>query len=145
VYTHLTEHVENEHGLLEAYAEAANATGSKAWAYLARILMEDERRHHLVFTQIAASLRSEAEKQPAEPMIPRLDFDEVAPAAFREAIDRLLENEKRDSGELKKLRRELRDFEHTTLWGLLVDLMQRDTDKHIAIVEFAQRLAKAQH
>jgi hypothetical protein len=144
LYTHLTEHVENERGLLQAYAEAAEATESKALAYLVRILMEDERRHHLLFSEMAASLKSESEKQPGEPMIPRLDFDEVAPAAFRDATNHLLENEKKDRQELKRLRRELGAFEHRTLWGLLVDLMQRDTDKHIAIVDFAQRLAKPQ-
>ena len=67
---------------------------------------------------------------------------ESTPAALREATDRLLENEKKDREELKALRRELRSFEDTTLWALLVELMQRDTDKHIAILGFAQRHAK---
>jgi hypothetical protein len=53
-----------------------------------------------------------------------------------------MENEQADREELRRLRRELRKFEDRTLWGLLVELMQRDTDKHIAIVDFAQRLAK---
>ena len=27
----------------------------------------------------------------------------------------------------------------TTLWGLLVELMQRDTDKHIAVLTFVKK------
>jgi rubrerythrin len=141
LFTHLTDHVQNERGLLQAYAEAAEATESRAFAYLVKLLIEDEQRHHRLFAEMAASLKSEAEMQPAEPIIPRMDFDRVDPAPLREATGRLLENEKKDREELKQLRRELRFFEDRTLWTLLVDLMQRDTDKHIAIIGFAQRHA----
>lgn len=141
LYMHLTEHVQVERGLLEAYVEAAEATESKAFAYLVRLLIEDEQRHHRLFAEMAASLKSEAEMQPAEPIIPRMDFDRVAPLALREATDRLLETEKKDREVLKQLRRELRYFEDRTLWSLLVELMQRDTEKHIAIIGFAQRHA----
>jgi rubrerythrin len=142
LYRHLKEHVENERGLLEAYVEAAEATQSKALAYLVNLLIEDERRHHRLFAELADSLRSEAEMRPGEPTIPRIDFDKVPPGALREATDRLLESEKKDREELKELRHELRDFEDKTLWVLLVELMQRDTDKHIALIDFAQRKAR---
>ncbi len=142
LYKHLTEHVENERGLLQAYAVAAEATGSRAFAFLVRLLIEDEQRHHRLFADMAASLRSEAEMQPAEPIVPRLDFDEVAPTALSEATEHILASEKKDREELRHLRRELRAFEDRTLWGVLVELMQRDTDKHIAVIEFAQRHAK---
>ena len=33
-------------------------------------------------------------------------------------------------------------MEDTTLWGLLVDIMRRDTDKHIAILKFARKHIK---
>jgi len=141
LFTHLTDHVRIERGLLEAYAEAAEALESKAFTYLVRLLIEDEQRHHRLFAEMAASLKSEAEIQPGEPVIPRMDFDRVAPVALREATNRLLENEKKDREELKQLRRELRSFEDRTLWALLVELMQRDTDKHIAMISFAQRHA----
>ena len=49
-----------------------------------------------------------------------------------------MEGKKQDPRELKKLQKELRDVKDTTLWSLLVDLMQRDTEKHIAILDFAQ-------
>jgi hypothetical protein len=139
LYKHLTQHVENERELLTAYAAAVEATGSKAFAFLLDLLIADEKRHHRLFADIAASLRSEAEKQPAEPIVPRFDFDDIAPDALSEATERILANEKRDRDELKELRREVRPFEDRTLWGVLLELMQRDTDKHIAIIEFVQR------
>jgi hypothetical protein len=56
--------------------------------------------------------------------------------------DQLLKSERQDARELKRLRRKLRSVRHTTLWDLLVDLMERDTQKHIAILRFAQKHAK---
>ena len=50
-------------------------------------------------------------------------------------------SEARDARELKRLQRELRDVKDTTLWSLLVDLMQRDTQKHIAILRFVRKHA----
>ena len=58
---------------------AAEATESKALAYLVKLLIEDEQRHHRLFAELAASLKSEAEMQPAEPIVPRMDFDRVDP------------------------------------------------------------------
>ncbi len=51
----------------------------------------------------------------------------------------LLENEERDIGELRRLERELRDVKDTTPWELLVEVMQRDAEKHIAILKFVRK------
>jgi hypothetical protein len=51
------------------------------------------------------------------------------------------DNEERDIAELKRLKRELRDVKDTSLWELLVELMQRDTEKHIAILKFVRKRA----
>lgn len=138
LYAHLTEHVQNERGLLEEYVAAADATGSKAFAYLVKLLIEDERRHHVLFEELAASLKTTAELGGQDPVVPWMDFDRVDPANVRGLTDRLVEREQQDLRELKKLQKELRDVKDTTLWSLLVDLMQRDTDKHIAILRFAR-------
>ncbi len=53
-----------------------------------------------------------------------------------------MENEQKDARELKRLQRELRMVKDTSLWGLLVDLMQRDTRKHIAILRFVRNHAR---
>ena len=53
--------------------------------------------------------------------------------------EQLVAREKADLRELKKLKKDLRDFKDTTLWSLLVDLMQRDTEKHIALLGFVEQ------
>jgi hypothetical protein len=141
LFAHLTSHGQMEGALLEEYRRAAEGSQSKALTYLVNILIEDELRHHRVFAELAQSLKSDAELS-GDPVIPRMDFDRVDGAAVLEVTDRLLQREKKDSEELKRLQRELRDVEDTTLWGVLVDVMRHDTQKHIAILQFVKRHTK---
>lgn len=142
LFTYLTEHMRREGEMLEEYIATAAGTDSKALSYLINLLVEDERRHHRHFNELASSLASEAELRGVDPVIPRLDLDRVDRADVLEVTKRLLEHERSDSAELKRLRKELHDVEDTTLWGLLVDIMLRDTDKHIAILRFVAQHAK---
>ena len=122
--------------MLEEYVAAAEGTQSKALAYLVNLLVEDEHRHHRFFNELASSLKSEAELSGVEPVIPRLDLRLVDSDDLVETTRRLLEHERSDAAELQRLHKELRDVQDTTLWGLLVEVMQRDTEKHIAILRF---------
>ncbi len=139
LYTHLTEHVQNEREVLERYVAAADATYSHALTYLVKLLIDDERRHHMLFNELASSLKHDAEFHSGEPTIPRMDFNRVDGTAVRELTDELVKREQQDKKELKKLQKDLRDLKDTTLWSLLVDLMQRDTEKHIAMLQFVQQ------
>jgi rubrerythrin len=141
MFEHLTEHTSREGAMLQEYAGIAATTESKALQYVINLLLEDERRHHRYFNELAASLKSEAELSAEDPVVPRLDLDRVERADLRETTERLLEHEKADHKELERLRKELRDVKDTTLWGLLVDIMVRDTEKHIAILKFVQQHA----
>lgn len=136
MYTYLTEHTRREGAMLEEYVATAEASESKAMSFLINLLVEDEHRHHRFFDQLASSLKSESELRGVEPVVPRLDLNRVDRDDLLEVTNRLLENEKSDAAELKRLRKELRDVEDTTLWALLVEIMMRDTDKHIAILKF---------
>jgi hypothetical protein len=138
LFDHLLKHLHEEGAILDEYVETAGGTQSKALAYLVGMLVADERRHHRQFADLASSLKSEAEFSATEPVVPRMDFDHEDRDALLEVTRRLLAHEETDAKELKRLRRELRDVEDTTLWGLLVDVMQRDTDKHIAILRFVE-------
>jgi len=139
LYEHLATHVEKESALLREYAAVAETTDSKAFAYLVNLLITDERRHHGTFEALASSLKTEAELSGQEPEIPYLDLDRADRAQVREMSERLLEQERQDAEELKRLHRELRSVKDTTLWDLLVSNMRADTDKHIAILEFVVR------
>ena len=144
LWTHLTSHVEAERGLLEEYSAIAEQSESKAFSYLVKLLIEDEVRHHRIFTELAKSLKTEAEMRRENPIIPYMDFVHADRDAVLDATKQLLASEGQDARELKRLQRELRDVKDTTLWSLLVDLMQRDTQKHIAILRFVRRHARRQ-
>ena len=139
LYDHLATHIENESSLLQDYVAAAEETDSKAFAYLVNLLIDDERRHHGTFAALAASLKTEAELSGDEPEIPYLDLDRADRAQVRELTERLLQREREDAKELKRLHGQLKDVRNTSLWDLLVSNMRRDTDKHIEILDFVLR------
>jgi hypothetical protein len=137
LYAHFSSHVQAERGLLEEYSAIAEKTESKAFRYLVDLLIEDEIRHHRLFAELAESLKAQA-LIGEEPMVPYMDFERSDPVAVRAATKTLTESEERDARELKRLRRKLRDVKDTSLWSLLVDLMERDTDKHLAVLRFVR-------
>lgn len=140
LYTHLSEHVETEESMLTEYSDLARDGGSRALEYLIELLVDDESRHHRLFRQLAESLETEALMKRQAPAIPYLDFQMVrAPLLVQEGAHALLDREEDDARELKRLKRELRDVKDTSLWSLLVELMQRDTQNHIAILSFVLR------
>ena len=139
LYNHLATHIENESSLLQDYIAAAEETDSKAFAYLVNLLLDDERRHHGTFAALASSLKTEAELGGEEPEIPYLDLDRADRAQVRELTEQLLQREREDAAELKRLHGQLKDVRNTTLWDLLVSNMRRDTDKHIEILDFVLR------
>ncbi len=141
LWTHLTSHIAAERDLLEEYSAVAEQTGSKALSYLVQLLIEDEIRHHRMFKQLADSLKTQAETVRGEPAIPNLDVGRANRDEVLDITGRLIDLEKSDAEELKRLQRTLREVKDTTLWGLVVDLMQRDTEKHLAILRFARRSA----
>jgi hypothetical protein len=140
LYTHLTSHVESESVLLKEYSAAAQTSPSKALSYLVNLLIEDEIRHHRIFSELAESLKTEALLGGKDPVVPYMDFDQVANHdAVLDLTRRILDQEKRDADELKHLQHELRSVKDTSLWSILVELMERDTQKHIAILRFVRK------
>ena len=142
LYEHLTSHEQNERGLLMEYQQAAQTSKSPAFAYLVSLIAEDEIRHHRLFADLAEALKADAELSPEQPKIPRLDGWGPDPEGIARLSERLIEHEREDLKLLHKLRKELDDVTDTTLWALLVRLMEADTSKHIEILEFARRHAK---
>ncbi len=128
--------------MLEEYRSAAEASSSKAFEYLVNLLIEDEMRHHRIFLELAESLETISLRPGADPQVPYLDFNRTNKEAVLDLTETLLEKEQQDALELKRLQRELGDVKNTSIWGLLVDLMQRDTQKHIAILKFVKKHTK---
>jgi hypothetical protein len=79
----------------------------------------------------------EVDVQPSVPPI-RVHDD----AVLREETEKLLAFEREDERELRRLRRELRKEHGSPLLPLLVNLMIRDTEKHIDILRFIRSRAR---
>ena len=141
LFAHFTAHVEQENTLLGAYEALASTSGSEFVRYLSAMLLEDERRHHRMFTQLANTMVAQSELGRVEDDIPP-----VAPtsevAGLRPLTAQLIALEEHDKQELAALRRKLRDVRDTTLWDLLVQLAERDTDKHLLILRFLDGVSR---
>jgi rubrerythrin len=142
VYDQLVRHIEAEEEILASYRQLASDAGSPDIAYLAGLVADDEERHHRIFEQLAASIRAEAELVASPEAVPHIPLSRSDPAAVLEATDRLLAQEEADRRALRDLRRSLRPVAATTLWPLLVETMELDTRKHIAILRHIRSIAK---
>lgn len=131
----LSRHGSDEGRILAEYERLAATTTDSAARYLIDLILADERRHHQTLVEIATSMAWD-DIRSVETPVPTLGWhlDE----ALRVATRKLRDYEERDRKELKDLRRQLRPFEETTLWGLLVDLMILDTEKHARILRFLE-------
>ena len=141
LYEHLTTHLGNELDLLTAYKNAAVESKSAAFQYLVGIIIDDEMRHHRVFEELANALRSDVEMRPVQPSVPDMGGFGQLPDTVIELTDALLAREEQDASSLRHLERELRDVRDTTLWYLLVKVMELDTEKHAEILRFVRKHA----
>ena len=137
LYEHLVDHMKREDELVEQYEQLAAETGGHV-AYLLRLVMEDERRHHRLFDEWCNALRGSAEMRQVDPQIPDLAKTD-RPDEIVAAVRRFLATERADEKDLARLKKMVKDVRHHTLWDVLLDVMELDTKKHIALLEFLER------
>jgi rubrerythrin len=136
LYGHLTEHVSSEADLLASYRELAEAPDTPAAArYLIRMVVEDEERHHRLFHEMTAAVGNGFGWTHDSEAVPELVYGQP-PRSLEEVTARFLAAEQADRKQLRALRKELRPFRDTSLWDLLVELMEYDTAKHIRVFTF---------
>jgi rubrerythrin len=142
LYEHLTSHEATERELLDEYQHVAETADSPAFTYLVGLIVDDEKRHHQLFRELASALRSDAELRSDPPAVPRLNGWGRDSRLVAELSEQMIDQERQDLKELSRLEHELKDVKETTLWHLLVKTMQADTNKHIEILDFIRRNAK---
>lgn len=142
VYDQFLAHIEAESEILDAYRKLASDLGSSDVTYLANLILEDEVRHHRLFQELANALSAEVQLGPSVGGIPEIPAVRADPSALLEATNRLLELEETDARELKRLQRSVRPVADTTLWSLVIETMELDTRKHIAILRRIRKIAK---
>jgi len=131
-------HGAQEASLLESYRQVAEeASTSDGVRYLVRLILEDEERHHRVFTEMANDIKSFVWEVEVEPKVPGMSR-RSDPRLLAETR-RLLAFEIEDAAQLRRLRKVLRGSPRSSLHPLLVDLMLHDTAKHIAILKHLRK------
>ena len=147
IYDYACGHLEREGAMLAEYQRLAeDGESPPAFRYLANLIFADERRHHQLFSDLAESIRQMGEMRAEDEPIPSLrglgpDRDRILAAT-----DQLLAAEREDAKELQRFAKQLKEVRDTTLWVLLLDLMQADTAKHITILSFIRdRASKASY
>jgi hypothetical protein len=145
VYEHVSSHGEVEGAILDEYEELANDEEmSPAFRYLARMILDDESRHHRIFDDLATTMDILRRHTGEEPPVPSLTGFRADRHRITAATDRLLRVEREDLRELKEFSKELKELRNVTLWGFLIELMIDDTKKHIKILEFVRARAQDQ-
>lgn len=127
-------HVRDERYVVARYEKLAETTADPGTRFLLEVILEDERRHHALFERLGASVSEPSHSGQAVPAPP------VPEPELREELlsetKHFLEIEREDLTGLKDLARDLKPAAHDTMWRLLVEVMQLDTEKHIRILEF---------
>ncbi len=141
VYEQLVSHAAAEAEVLEGYRQLAAEPDAKDVAYLAHMIIDDEERHHRIFVELANALRAEVELRSAEDAVPEVPATRADRRELLEATGRMLALERQDARSLKRLRRTVRPVADTTLWSLIVETMELDTRKHMAILKHLQKMA----
>jgi bacterioferritin (cytochrome b1) len=134
IYETITAHLDAEAPLMAAYSRLAEESDSGYVQYVVAMILEDESRHHRMMQELMRALctsveRSDDARVPGVRRVPNA-------AELVDVTDRLIDFEKDDRRSLRKLRREFRDVRDTTLWDVLVEAMERDTEKHLALLTF---------
>lgn len=137
IFDYVSQHVAAEGALLQEYQRLAeDPNGSPAFRYVAGLILADERRHHQLFNDLAESIRQMAELRYEDEPIPPLHGLKADRDRILAATERLIDSERSDQRELKELSRKIKDVRDTTLWGLLLEIMQDDNAKHIKMLKF---------
>ena len=135
LYERLVQHITSESEVLERYEGLAEESSGHV-RFLLDLIAEDEARHHRLYDRWAPDGEGDGPGRGAERRCARSDPRARARAACTRAIEAAFARSRegrrppaQGAGE------ELKDVRHTTIWPLLVELMEMDTRKHIKILE----------
>jgi hypothetical protein len=124
-------------GLVTEYERLAAQAGGHV-SYILRLINEDERRHHRLLEDWCNALRTVAEFRDVEPQLPSLTKT-TRPDEVVSGVRRFLAAERADKKDLARLKKLVKPERDVTLWGVLLDVMELDTRKHIALLRFLER------
>lgn len=136
----LGEHGPREGAALAAYKRLADGVDDPGIRYLVELIMADEERHHRIINEMLHQIQSFVWETHVDPQVPYLGT--IVDPELRAATDELIELEKQDAKELRRLKRQMRGQPSSSMLPLLVELMEHDTAKHIAMLKLIRAHVK---
>jgi uncharacterized protein with von Willebrand factor type A (vWA) domain len=134
-------HEGQEREFLHRYKEVADKSKSQFVKFLLQLIISDEEKHHAVTHAMVSTLQGSLRwTQPAD-AIGSLHEGEEEKEELLKLTGDFIRLEKEGVKEYKKLIKECRDYYHG-LFGLLLDTMIQDSEKHIRILQFLQKKLK---
>jgi hypothetical protein len=141
IWEQLETHIEAEKNILDDYRRFAEVAETPEVRYLIGLILDDELRHHRTFRDLANAVRGAIEWREIEPRVPDRGYLPLS-SDLLDRTKRFIAVEEEDLRQLGTLRRQLQPVHKTTLWPLLVELMELDTKKHLRILEFIAERCK---
>ena len=139
--SYLRNHLRAEQEALDAYQRVVDDHPDDLIRYLIRMILDDESRHHKLFTEILNSLDSKIRWEDISPRVPPLRVPIYDRGELLATTNQLLELERADAKELKRLRKAwAKNRGEFGLWALLVQSAELDTEKHIHMLKYRRRL-----
>jgi rubrerythrin len=141
LYEALMAHVTSEAGVIDAYAKFAAETTSETVRYLMGLIVDDERRHHRILLDLANAVRAEATLELRDGRVPYMDVH-AHDEALLDATAKFLAAERDDLVQLRRLIRRAAGAGGTELEEFVLGLLREDTERHIRILKFIERLVR---
>jgi hypothetical protein len=123
-------HVVSEADAIAAYRQLGLTSNDPLVVRLMRLLLDEEERHHQVFREMASCVRSDVTRG--------IGYETPLYPTKREVLDALrgfVAQERKGAEQLRTLAR-CHGVLYGGLFGLLLDLMAMDSEKHASILRF---------
>jgi rubrerythrin len=134
----LGDHAGHEAQIVADYRRFSQEVSDPAVRYLIDLVVDDEDRHHRLLAELVEAVVAATDRRSAASALPTLGLG-PQPPELRERTRHFLSAEDDDAHQLRALRKAMRDVRDTTIWALLVELMELDTQKHRRILSFIER------
>ena len=138
----LEAHEESERELLSDYPYAARFGSDPGVGFLMNLILEDEERHHRLMETMARDVRSSLLWDAAGSPLPSIAAGTEASAELLAQTEQFLQVENDSTGHLRELKKAVTKL-NSGLLELMVDGMERDTQKHIGILKFIRKELEA--
>jgi bacterioferritin (cytochrome b1) len=135
-------HEANEEKSVEEYRKALDGMRDPASRFVMQMIISDEEKHRAVMHAMASTLRGSLNwTRPAASLEGPTDEAEIK-RKLGAVTEEFINVEKAGIKEYKKLRKESSEYYHG-LFEVLFDVMIRDSEKHVEMLEFLSRRLKS--